>query len=447
LTVGRENDETTRKVTRDYAVLWTWAASIAVHAVLAAGVLWLAYGTLHEREREAAMAAAAQAPVVEIAIELPPGSAEGSSLADRPKDAKGDPPEYHGGATTARLDTGAPGHGGDLTAPSRAVNLGDREDRMRLSPDLLSHLDRDQEARIRSARERETMEDRRSTTHPMELVFLASGSGERQERRAPSETDPSRGGAAALEGSVQGGETGTRAQEHGDEEEQREVGAARLGSRASASGLGVHDAKAGQDHRVAAKVTHARPDVTLASVSVAADVRGRTRDDIDSEQEVATTVRSLVHASTSGGMEGEGRGGSGGGGDPGVGGLFGFGSQGRPMGPGENDSFDLSTRDGRLMPYFRKIHAKVEPLWANAFPKSALLELKQGMVILEVTISADGSASVAWPPMRPSGIDEFDRNCFAAIRRAAPFDPIPPELHRNTLRIRMPFDAQNPIVK
>ena len=117
------------------------------------------------------------------------------------------------------------------------------------------------------------------------------------------------------------------------------------------------------------------------------------------------------------------------------------------MGPGESDSFDLNTSDSRLMPYFRKIHAKVEPLWANAFPKSALLELKQGMVILEVTISADGSVAVAWPPLRPSGIEEFDRNCLAAVKRAAPFEPIPRELGRASLKVRMPFDAQNPIVK
>jgi TonB family protein len=73
--------------------------------------------------------------------------------------------------------------------------------------------------------------------------------------------------------------------------------------------------------------------------------------------------------------------------------------------------------------------------------------LKQGTVILEFTILADGSASVSWPPLRPSGIDEFDRNCAEAVRRAAPFAPIPRELGRSVLRVRAPFTAHNPIVK
>jgi TonB family protein len=76
-----------------------------------------------------------------------------------------------------------------------------------------------------------------------------------------------------------------------------------------------------------------------------------------------------------------------------------------------------------------------------------MLELKQGTVILDFTIAADGTAHVAWPPVRPSGVDEFDRNCADAIRRAAPFDPLPSQLGRSTLRVRAPFVAKNPIVK
>ena len=424
---------------------WTWAASLAVHAVLISGFGWLAFRSLHAREE----AAATQTRLVDapaIAIELP-GVMEGSLLLEQPPDRKGDPPQYFGGSTTARLDTGAPGRGGDVTVTKPAVNLSDRDEAMRLSPSLLSRLDRDQEARIRSAQTRESREDRRSTTHPMELTFLASGAGKREERKAPSETDPSRGGTSRAGASARGGLAGAPSEARGEEGERHYAGAARDGSLASETGLGVHDAKAGLDHRAQAAVAHARPDVTLAAVSVAADVHGRPRDDIDSDQEVATTVRSLVHASTSGGLAGDGRGGSGGGGDPGAGGTFGAGAQGRPLGPGDSEWFDLNTSDPRLMPYFRRIHAKIDPLWANAFPKSALYELKQGTVILEVTIAADGAVSVGWPPARPSGIDEFDRNCYEAVRRGSPFEPIPRELGRTTLKVRMPFDAQNPIVK
>jgi TonB family protein len=173
----------------------------------------------------------------------------------------------------------------------------------------------------------------------------------------------------------------------------------------------------------------------------------RPRDDVDSDQEVAITVRSLLHASTAGGAPGEGAGGNGGGGDPGAGASAGLGSHAHPMGVGEGEIFDFWTNDPRLVTYFRLLHARIDPLWANAFPKSALLDLKQGTVILQFTVQADGRASVQWPPLRPSGIDEFDRNCADAIRRAAPFPPIPRELGVSSLTIRAPFVASNPIIK
>jgi outer membrane biosynthesis protein TonB len=53
---------------------------------------------------------------------------------------------------------------------------------------------------------------------------------------------------------------------------------------------------------------------------------------------------------------------------------------------------------------------------------------------------------VQWPPLRPSGVDEFDRNCADAIRRAAPFPAIPRELGVSSLTIRAPFAANNPAV-
>jgi TonB family protein len=158
-------------------------------------------------------------------------------------------------------------------------------------------------------------------------------------------------------------------------------------------------------------------------------------------------VRSLLHASTAGGAPGEGQGGNGGGGEAGAGANSGAGSHARALGVGEGEILDFWTSDPRLLPYFRQLHAKIDPLWANAFPKSALLELKQGTVILQFVVHADGRATVQWPPVRPSGVDEFDRNCAGAIRRAAPFPPIPRELGVSTLTIRAPFVASNPAVR
>jgi hypothetical protein len=162
---------------------------------------------------------------------------------------------------------------------------------------------------------------------------------------------------------------------------------------------------------------------------------------------VATAVRSLVHTSTAGGVLGDGHGGSANGGEAGVGGRTGIGSMGRPLGPGDAEWWDLNSNDPRFLSYFRRIHSKLDPLWAHAFPLEEALELHQGLVIFDVTIAPDGTATPAWPPRRPSGIVEFDHNCYEAIRRASPFDPVPPELGQGALHVRMPFDARNYIVK
>ena len=182
-------------------------------------------------------------------------------------------------------------------------------------------------------------------------------------------------------------------------------------------------------------------------IAVPAVERALPKDDVEGRQEVATLLRSIVHASSAGGLPGDGEGGTGGGGEAGAGAAWGDGSHARPLGAGAGDIYDYWTSDPRLVPYFRRLHAKIDPLWADAFPKSALLDLKQGTVILEFTVFADGRAIVAWPPLRPSGVEEFDRKCADAIRAAAPFPPIPRSLGVTELRIRAPFVADNPMVK
>lgn len=267
-----------------------------------------------------------------------------------------------------------------------------------------------------------------------------------------AERDPSRGVMEAPTASVVGGRLGAPAEPERDAEaEGKFPGAATTGRLSESPGRGVREGAAGEDHRRSARVANGRPSVAEGTPSVTATYTARPNDNVDSEQEVAATVRSLVHASVAGGAVGAGRGGDGERATaPGAGGGVGQGSVARPMGRGDGDVFDLYTSDPMLVPYFRKLKAKIDPLWADAFPKSALAELKQGTVILEFTIGADGSAKVAWPPRRPSGVDAFDRNCADAIRRAAPFDPIPATLRERgytRLRILAPFEAKNPIVK
>ena len=421
-------------------------ASVLVHAVLVGAIGWLAFHSLHAHEA-LAHAAETEWPDVVVTIELPT-VAEGALVAMRESDPKGAPPEINGGSATPRLDTGAAGAGGDATVDKPAVNFSDGDERMRLSPDLVSRLDRDQLHRIDAARVRQSWEDRRSTTNPMELTFIASGPGKLAQRRKLAAADPSRGAMRAPAPGVEGSELGAPpTPSDGGSEARSKLGGDRVGSVARASGVGIVHGRPGSDHRSSASVSTARPDVTQGPVAVNANDKGRTKDDVDTEQEVATTVRSLVHASTAGGKVADsGRGGSGGGGDPGAGGTSGSGSTTRALGLGDGATFDIDSGDPRLQPWLRQVKAKIHPLWANAFPKSALLDLKQGTVTLVVTIYADGHVG-AVSTSRPSGIPEFDRNCADAVRRANPLPPIPTSFGVARVNVTMPFVASNPIIK
>ena len=82
----------------------------------------------------------------------------------------------------------------------------------------------------------------------------------------------------------------------------------------------------------AARVLFARPLVPAARAAVPTETRGRPNDTLDSTQEVADRVSSLLHASSAGGEVGPGVGGDRGGGVPGAFGSSGLGSRSSPSG-------------------------------------------------------------------------------------------------------------------
>lgn len=417
----------------------SWAASVVFHAAMMGGLGWLvAAHALKSAPPTIAEPIPEPSPAGDglVDIDLPAAFA-GTVLENAELDPAGIPPTPSGGQTTPMLDTRTAGKGGGPTV-EKAIHLADRDESVVLSPDLVSRIDRDQLQRIKSSSDRASWEDRRATTKPMELTFLAFGTGKIEERRAKAARDPSRGATRANLASVLGGAPGGAVPNEGDDAAGRQ-GAARSGSSRQSPGPGVHDAREGADHRSSANAMTAKPDVQQAAVSIPATEKAKPKDDTDTNQEVALRVAALVQASTQGGSPGFGIGGTQGGSVAGAGGKGGAGSHPSPLGTGIGEWFDLDSKDPRMLPYFRKIKAKVDPLWS--FPKSAMLEMKQGVVILEVDIAEDGAAIVSWPPLRPSGIDEFDRNCANAIRKAQPFEPIPSSLGVKKLHIRAPFSS------
>jgi TonB family protein len=423
------------------------ALSVAVHGVLGVVGAIVFAGSLGGGTSAMALAPEFEgAAEVPIEIELPVVVDDGTSLSEvDPENPMA--PARGGGEATPRPDTGNAGRGGTDAAEKPAINLADRDDRDLLTPEVRSRLERSQVQRVLSARARASREDWRASREPMELTFLASGrGGRRPERRRHSDADPSAGGREVGAPMRLGGQLGARAQGAGEGESPRPVGGAVEGRARASQGLGVRDGAAGSDHRESAQVALARPMVAQGTPSVPANVEGRPKDTVDSEQEVAPASQSIVHASTAGGTPGPGLGGQAGAkNETGSGGVAGPGSSAKALGTGKGAGLDTSASDARRMMYLRQVMTKVHPLWANAFPKWAALEGLQGTTIITFTIRADGtvaSASVS----RPSGIPEFDENCRRAVLRGAPYPPLPPELGPS-FRWAMPFDVRNPAVR
>jgi len=322
--------------------------------------------------------------------------------------------------------------------------LADRNDGLTLSREVTSRIDRDQIQRLATSRDRTSYEDRRSTTHPMDLVFLATGDGHLAERRPRAALDPNRGALRAEPPAVRGSAVGGPREE--GELETHEVGGAMPGGARAAPGVGILGGTPGRDHRTSAAIARGRPRVPEAAPSIPADRVGSPKDTVDSEQEVAATVQSLVHASTAGGVLGGGPGGQEAPGAAGSEGAAGPGARAAPFGGGSGPFTGLSDADPRISAYRRSVLAKIYPLWENAFPKSASLEGKQGRAIIALVIYRDGHVDGV-RVARPSGVPEFDDNVRLAVLRAAPFGPFPPNIPTSSMNWKITFDMNNPVVR
>ncbi len=423
------------------------AFSAAVHGlVVAAGVGLLSLGWWGlERDPRSRLTPTVPPPRT-IDIELPLFYGESDQPGRAPSPPTALLSTLPAGAVVPRPDTGRPGQGGSDRAPEAAVNLADHDHGIRLARNLVSHIDRDQIPRILSSARRESLENQRLTSRPMELTFLASGSGTRQERRPPADRPPSAGTRASVSPSEEGADRLGRApQPSGSDTSAIPAGGSSLGRDRSSPGVGVPDGSPGSDHRTSADVAFARPDVQIGVPSIPAPLSGSAKDNVDAAQQVAAVRQSLMDASTAGGRLGTGEGGQDGPGRPAFGGVDGPGSRSSPLGygPGSNG---WNGTDPMLSLYRRSVVAKIWPYWGDAFPRWARAEMRQGRVIIAVTILPDGSLRTA-QVVRPSGIDEFDENCLRAVRKAAPFEPFPKKFPSSTLRWELSFDASNPVVR
>jgi len=160
---------------------------------------------------------------------------------------------------------------------------------------------------------------------------------------------------------------------------------------------------------------------------------------------VASTVQSLVHASTAADREDQaGREQA-----PGVrrlGRRRGTGSRAIPFGGGPGPYTALLDDDPRASNYRRACAPKSIPLGPWLSPQSASLEGKAGM----------GDHFVRHPRRwqidnvriaRPSGVPEFDENVRRAVLAAAPFRSVSTDDPRPSMRWSITFDVKNPVVR
>ncbi len=420
--------------------------SVAAHATIAFALVALVRLASDSGAPEAAIPMpGGDADDSAIEIELPLVATSSPLLAETQNPVEPPEPPRPSGGADPRPDTGARGRGGETQVTERALNLADRDDGLSRDRSVLSRLDRSQLPRIRAGHERLSREDWRASRDPMEVTFFVMGTnGITQERRPASESDPGAGArVAARRDSLGATALGAPLEPDGFGRMAQPVGSDRLGGATQSAGMGVRTGARAAPESERAKLADGRPDVDRSTPSVFANDQGRPSDTSDSEQEVEARTQSIIHASTAGGKAGAGRGGQDGPGAPGSGGERGIGSVSSPLGSGGSGAPDPN--ESARIGYVRAVQSKIQPLWANAFPRQAIMDGLQGTAVVRFVIDANGKVSGA-TVSRSSGIPEFDENVRQAVLRGAPYGPLPQGLLPR-LNMTIPFTAKNPAVR
>jgi TonB family protein len=81
------------------------------------------------------------------------------------------------------------------------------------------------------------------------------------------------------------------------------------------------------------------------------------------------------------------------------------------------------------------------------FPKALALRLEQGETIVYFVVGVEGRLSEGPWVVKSSGFQEFDSAALRAVRRAAPFPPMPDGGNARPLPVSMPVTFDNPVVR
>jgi TonB family protein len=103
------------------------------------------------------------------------------------------------------------------------------------------------------------------------------------------------------------------------------------------------------------------------------------------------------------------------------------------------------TLERRYQRYKQEIQQRVKGVLD--FPKALALRLEQGETIVYFVVGVEGRLSEGPWVVKSSGFQEFDSAALRAVRRAAPFPPMPDGGKARPLPVSMPVTFDNPVVR
>jgi len=101
------------------------------------------------------------------------------------------------------------------------------------------------------------------------------------------------------------------------------------------------------------------------------------------------------------------------------------------------DTIDLGSTDIKYVTYLTKIKNRILRIWK--YPQKAHEKNEEGVVIVKISINADGSLAGA-TLMSSSGYAELDEGSVSAVHTAAPFEPLPEIYELSRLHVLASFD-------
>jgi TonB family protein len=101
------------------------------------------------------------------------------------------------------------------------------------------------------------------------------------------------------------------------------------------------------------------------------------------------------------------------------------------------DTIDLGSLDIKYVTYLAKIKNRIIRIWK--YPQKAYEKNEEGIVVVKMSIDADGSLAGA-TLMSSSGYAELDDGAVSVVHAAAPFEPLPEIYSLSRLHIVASFD-------